>query len=387
MNILHIHQDYPDGRPYPYTKAVENLINGVEKNNTEHQHFVLSINRTSNPFKVSIKPFEQGLSVVYFAIPIRFVYYPVMLFWFWLVSLHLKKYTFDVIHGHKVTTEGLFTLHLANNFSIPYILSLRGGSDIKNLIRFPELRKKFRQIYKQAHAILLVSPWAEKQVTKELGYTHPRKQAFPNICHFEVANPNRNQRTSPFIIILSLHQYKRKGLEATLEAIAKLQTEYPDKNFTIEIIGSGNDKYQKLIKKIIERHNIAGLVNFLGELKHEQVLDRLQLCKTFVLPSINETFGMSYIEALANGCPVIYMKNTGIDGYFEEYDIGIKLREQSVEAVASGLMEINSNHSYYSTNVAKMIENRYLENFTENNIVKKYLKVLHDLKAQSDKAA
>ena len=86
MNILHIHQDFPDGSPYPATKAVLNLIEAVEAN-SNLTSYVLSLHRTSNPFKISVKPFERGLSVVYFSLPVPYVHRFMLHFWAWLIGI------------------------------------------------------------------------------------------------------------------------------------------------------------------------------------------------------------------------------------------------------------------------------------------------------------
>ena len=81
MNLLHIHQDYPDGRPYSATKAVSNLIDSAKIIDPSVKHFVLSINRTSNPFKISIKNFEDGISLVYWSLPLPFISRLSIVFW------------------------------------------------------------------------------------------------------------------------------------------------------------------------------------------------------------------------------------------------------------------------------------------------------------------
>ena len=46
----------------------------------------------------------------------------------------------------------------------------------------------------------------------------------------------------------------------------------------------------------------------------------------FVMPSKHETFGLTYVEAMSQGIPVIYTKDEGFDGFFEDGKVGYSIK-------------------------------------------------------------
>jgi glycosyltransferase involved in cell wall biosynthesis len=59
------------------------------------------------------------------------------------------------------------------------------------------------------------------------------------------------------------------------------------------------------------RAQADGRVSFLGELAPERALDELARCHVMALPSVDEAFGVAYVEAMARGVPAIGLKGQG----------------------------------------------------------------------------
>lgn len=67
----------------------------------------------------------------------------------------------------------------------------------------------------------------------------------------------------------------------------------------LNVIGSGDDD---LLQRYSHRKNI----HFLGKVSHEKTIDYIRKSKYFIHPSLTyETFGLTLVEALAHGTPVI----------------------------------------------------------------------------------
>lgn len=373
MDILHIHQDYPDGRPYPNTRAVSNLIQATEELEASIGHYVLSINRTSNPFKVSLNKFDQGLSLVYWALPLPFIYKPVIFFWAFLISLVLRANAkeFDVIHGHKLTTEGLFSFYLSRFIKSPYVISVRGGSDCHNIARLPDCKASFRLVLKNALSVFWVSPWAQGFIEKKLNYHHPNNIALSNICKIDGLESRQDKLKTKYTIILSFHQFRRKGLFQLLSAMVSIKEK--GVNVSLDIVGSGAEKYKKVIIKEIIRLELGSQVRLLGQLGHAELLAKLRLSKALLLPANNETFGMAYVEALACGCPILYVKNTGIDGHLNDVLPGVRIDRQGEEEIEAAILDIEENYDKYQRSLTDISRGEYLKKFTGGYIANNYV--------------
>ena len=68
------------------------------------------------------------------------------------------------------------------------------------------------------------------------------------------------------------------------------------------------------------------------------------------MASRGETFGLVYLEAMSQGLPVIYSKNTGIDGIFEQGTIGYGVSPGSVSEMAKAIEKIIADYENISSN-------------------------------------
>ena len=62
-----------------------------------------------------------------------------------------------------------------------------------------------------------------------------------------------------------------------------------------------NDRLKRLSKNL----DLNQMVEFLGQISHKKVLEYMAVTDIFSLHSWNEDFGVVYIEAMAQGKPVI----------------------------------------------------------------------------------
>lgn len=372
MKILHIHQDFPDGRPFPHTKAVHHLIKAAQQQDASTMHFVLSVNRTSNPFKISFKTFKQGVSIVYWAIPLPFLYAPSLFFWAWLIARKLKRCEFTAVHGHKLTSEGVLAYRLSKAWKIPYLVSVRGGSDLHNINRLIDCKKLFSKVYQQAAFVFWVSPWAKASVEQKLGVERANKQArFANICQIDPQLKSLPVERSQYLTVLSFHQYQRKGIMPLIEAISELKQ--AGTQIELNICGGGSESVKQQLVELIQSLNLENQVKLLGQLPHDQLLQLMKKSKGFLLPAQNETFGMAYIEALSCGCPILYHQNTGVDGFFDAFAPGVKVPEQSIGELFVALRQFEVQYPLYQANVQKLIDEGYLKEFTADYAANHYL--------------
>ncbi len=77
------------------------------------------------------------------------------------------------------------------------------------------------------------------------------------------------------------------------------------------IIAGQGDQMPELIKLAINL-NIMDNVIFTGYLTDEEVLKAYAIADVYVMPSVSEPFGITALEAIASGTPVIVSKNAGV---------------------------------------------------------------------------
>jgi len=98
------------------------------------------------------------------------------------------------------------------------------------------------------------------------------------------------------------------------------------------------------------------------------------------MPSITETFGLVYTEAMSQGMPVIYSEKQGFDGQFKEGIIGYHVNSFNAEEIAKKILKIISNYEKISRNCLK-----YSHLFDWKNISGKYSQIYNDILSSMEK--
>lgn len=224
------------------------------------------------------------------------------------------------------------------------------------------LQKKFSDLMPDyAEKTFVASSGIEPEGKRERG-KEEREGDFASQNHHPFPVPR-----SPFTVLTCANLIKRKNIDKLILAVKDLE------GFKLKIIGDGNE-LNNLQKTASEN------VEFLGRISHEKVLEEMQNADIFILPSVNETFGMVYLEAMASGCITVCTRNDGIDGIIKDEENGF-LTEPTAEGIKETLLRIKnlsdlggaSKDAPY--NLQEIMQNSLeaIKEYTPENCAKNYL--------------
>ena len=109
--------------------------------------------------------------------------------------------------------------------------------------------------------------------------------------------------TKPFVLFVS-SLWPYKNCDGLLRAWALARHELGDRQ--LAIVGPGRDeKYVAELHSLAAELGITDDVVFVGGVPLEETVRFYQAADVFVYPSLNETFGLPILEAMACGCPVV----------------------------------------------------------------------------------
>jgi glycosyltransferase involved in cell wall biosynthesis len=109
--------------------------------------------------------------------------------------------------------------------------------------------------------------------------------------------------TKPFVLFVS-SLWPYKNCEGLLRAWPIARRELGDRQ--LAIVGPGRDeKYLARLHALAAELGITGDVVFVGGVPLDQTVRFYQAADVCVYPSLNETFGLPILEAMACGCPVV----------------------------------------------------------------------------------
>lgn len=224
-----------------------------------------------------------------------------------IIKNHLKKdyFTPDVIAVHvpSVSKKLIFNLRFKD---APKIAILH-YTDVLYLEKKKEkyikyLEKTFSNVYCRSEAIYKVFYEAKlKNLSHDIVYSGAPKNQ-------EKIDINQKFKNKKHKILYVGKLIERKKLDYLIESLTSFEKEKCE----LYVIGDGPmlEKYQKLVKKL----KLEKQVKFLGTMPKEKVFQYMREADIFCMPSIRETLGLVYIEAMAQGCITIGTKDEGVDG-------------------------------------------------------------------------
>lgn len=262
-----------------------------------------------------------------------------------------KIENYSIIHAHSLFSNGYIAMKLKQRYGIPYVVAVR-NTDVNVFFKYMiHLKRIGIQILKEASKVVFISePYKtltiQKYVPAELKKEIMEKsEVIPNgINDFWLNNKVliKDRKKSEIKLLYVGAINKNKNVLTTIEAIELLMKK--GFNATLTIVGKIQDN--RLYNKIIE----YPFVSYVKPVQKEELINIYRLNDIFIMPSIHETFGLVYAEAMSQGLPVIYTGNQGFDGYFQDGEVGFSVGCFEVEKIAERIIDILDDYEVISKN-------------------------------------
>jgi 1,2-diacylglycerol 3-alpha-glucosyltransferase len=97
----------------------------------------------------------------------------------------------------------------------------------------------------------------------------------------------------------------------------------------VKLLIVGGGPYLNNLKEQVKNQNLEGNVIFTGMINSEEVYNYYKMAEIFVNASSSETQGLTFIEALSSGCPVVCKYDPCIDGVIEQGSNGYSYKEKN----------------------------------------------------------
>ncbi|MEM6781119.1 MAG: glycosyltransferase family 4 protein, partial [Pseudomonadota bacterium] len=351
--IIHISADYPDPINSNKTRAVFNLVGGT----TEFDHIVYSINRVNGLSGMRFERFDDvHTAIEYKALPKGILWgrrLKALADWI-LEDIRARDLKPNIIEAHKFTVEGVIGMKLSDALDCAFVCDIMGGTDCKLLKQKPDFIRKYRQIAQQADLFFPYAPWSIDPFEKAVGLDREKCSLLPVVTDLDVLTPAPEISEPKLVTVFHFESWKRKNIKNLIAAIKSLRTDHP--NITLDIVGAGTEAQTQIIQNMIDNAGLGASVSLLGRANNGTLPDIFKNYAAFVLPTLNDTYGQVYAEALFCGLPVLFSKDTSIDGYFESSDVGYACNPKSVEDIAAGIDHILTHEAALKDDIARMQE-------------------------------
>lgn len=262
----------------------------------------------------------------------------------------------DFIHAHSLFVNGKVAYELKRKKSIEYIVAVRATDVDVFFEKMIHLRNIGIDIMKEAKNIVFISYNLKKKVLNKYVPIKHRKEieeksiVLPNgLDLFWLKNNEIKQIDSKenlnLAYIGTLH--KRKNIDKSIQVFEKLNDEGIKTKFRIIGGGPDRDEIYNYIKSS-KYSNLCKLDQWLNS--REELLSVYKNSDIYIMPSIKETFGISYLEAISQGTPIIYTKNDGVFGYFNQGEVGYSVNPDNINEIYESIIKIIENYNVISKN-------------------------------------
>jgi glycosyltransferase involved in cell wall biosynthesis len=141
------------------------------------------------------------------------------------------------------------------------------------------------------------------------------------------------QPSGKFTVLSVCRFYPRKRLEVLLRAATLLRGTIPD--LEIRIVGNGPE-FRRL-RRICAEYRLGPVVHWLGNVSRTRLAAEYKRAHVFCLPSVQEGFGIVFLEAMAAGKPIVAARAAAVP---EVVRNGILVQPDNPGALAEALVRL-----------------------------------------------
>ena len=281
-------------------------------------------------------------------------------------------FDFDIIHAHNCIWGGSAARALGEKYGVPYVITEHSSQF--GLVRHeltPEIEKHIKENYSGAAHVMCVSAGLKRDMADM--FAEP--EILGNIVRTDEYLPGRMSEsgTYNFISVAYINNGTRarlKGIDILCRAMKILLDRGVDAKLRIIGIAEGTAE----VDEMVQSSGCEEAIEIIKPLTRAGICDYMHQSHCFVLPSIYETFGLVYAEAMAAGLPVI-STDVGIAGDIVTPETGIIIRERTPEALADAMEQMTMKRDIMAPEkMHAMIEGKYSEEKIAGRLLEIYAK-------------
>lgn len=387
MKVLHIIPSVATVRGGP-SQAILEMVKALRKNDIDAEIV------TTNDNGMDLLDVPLGKFIDYQQVPVQFfprfspsihalrefAFSRELTIWLWQ---NIRNY--DLLHIHGIFSYApTIAMAIAHHQKVPYIITGHG-----QLNKWSLQQKTFK---KQIYINLIAKYFLNHSQSTHFTTVAEQKEASPlNLTSSSFVLPlgiyppqkilNAHEKLQkylnipadePIILFLSRLHYV-KGLDYLIPALGKLSHH----RFTFIVAGSGDSDYETEIKTLVKTHGIEDRTHFTGFVKGETKDLLIQGADIFALTSYSENFGISVLESLAAGTPVIITPGVALSDIVQQQHLGY-VTELNIKAIAATI-ENFLDHPQESKEMGYRARQFILDNYTWDKIASKMISVYENI--------
>ncbi len=202
-------------------------------------------------------------------------------------------FAYDLVHAHNAVPAADAVLRTGER--APLVISEHGADVFHTAVRHDSGRAATERAFAAAR-LVLANSGGIAEAADALGAGGAR------VVHLGTELPaRRSPRVREPTLVTVAHLVERKRHGDVLRAMWSLRDRHP--NVRYRIVGEGPERER--LARLATELGLADRVEFTGQLEHADAIAAARSASVFVMPSVDEAFGVAYVEAMAGWVPVI----------------------------------------------------------------------------------
>jgi N-acetyl-alpha-D-glucosaminyl L-malate synthase BshA len=262
------------------------------------------------------------------------------------VRMHqvVAEHKLEVLHCHyaipHATSAFLAREMLRVNKRDVKVVTTLHGTDITIVGQDPSFHTITKFSIERSDRITAVSEYLRRETVAAFGCTGCSVEVIPNFVdpklYDRAAHPQAASLFAPATTPVLMHISNFRAVKRVVDVVrifARVREAMP---CVLVMVGDGPDRVDAELEA--RALGVDGDVQFLGKI--ETVAPLLARADLFLLPSRSESFGLSALEALASGVPVVGSRAGGLTEVIRDGETGVLCAVGDVDGMAEAAVRI-----------------------------------------------
>ena len=277
----------------------------------------------------------------------------------------------DIVHAHFYSIAAIASI-VKKRYGIPYVITEHSSKLNKPANQISPLDQRLAtQAYQCCDRLICVSETLRNNILKNFEHD---SIVIPNMVDNQSFSYQGEAKSKTQFVYASVGTLKPiKAFDTLIEAFAQVK-----EDAKLYIIGDGPERER--LQSQIHALQLDDQVELLGQLNRSDINKVYQKSHVFVLPSQSETFGVSYIEAMYAGLPVIATRCGGPESFVDESN-GLLVPVNDTNKLVEAMRDMRMNYERFDL---KQISSRCIERFSPEIVADKIKAVYSEMISFAD---
>jgi len=247
------------------------------------------------------------------------------------------------------------------------------------------LRRRHRVLYPKAAGVVFTSPYSQELAASQVPGIE-RWTVIPNGVEEEFVadspTPTIDQPPRNILYVSTVTMYKHQW--NVVKAVKQLR-DSTGEDYQLWLVGSADQLGRKALDRALKKERAEAFTHWMGGVSHDAIPSLLRKADIFLFASSCEAFGITLLEAMSSGLPVVCSNRSGLPDLLR--DGGVYFDPENSNEIASAITRLCADKVMRREYAERAM--RYAREFMWSGCAEKTFAFLRDIavKAQNDRTA